>query len=80
MSNLELRGALAVKKQKKYELSIRADGLIKGIKHLLAASAIMPISKIDVEQVDALSNDLLGIKREYVLVCDDIEKIEKELE
>lgn len=80
MSNLELRGALSTKKQRRMDLAIRADGLMKAVKHLLATSSITPLVKIDIEQVQAIANDLVGIKREYILICDDIDKIERELE
>jgi hypothetical protein len=80
MSNLELKGALQDRKQKKMELAINADSKMKAIKHLLATSSIRQISEIDIEGVASIANELLRLKWEYLTLLDDIRKIERELE
>lgn len=80
MSRLELKGMLQDLKQKRMNLAISADAKMKAIRHMLATSSITPISEIDCESIAFIANELLRVKEQYMLILEDIKKIEKELE
>ncbi len=80
MSRLELKGALAERRQKVLELSIRGKGLIKGIDALLSMAQIKELSEIDVPGVHSLAADLNDVYDRYTVLKREIAEIDKELE
>jgi hypothetical protein len=79
MSVYELRGILSQKRLTKGELAIKADALMKGIKHLLAASAVTPLEEIDAAGVLSLARELMEVKEKHSSVLEEIRKLKKEL-
>ncbi len=74
-----LKGHLADLKMRKMDLDLKIDANIKAAKALLAASAIKPIERIDVEGAAINLNEAAALKKEREKVIADIAKIEQEL-
>lgn len=74
-----LKGHLSDLKMRKMDLELKIDANIKAVKQLLAASAITPIDRIDVDAAVVNLREAATLKRERAEVIEKIGKIEQEL-
>jgi hypothetical protein len=80
MSNLELEGARTRLRGRRMELAVAINAKIKGVKGLLATSAIDPIEKIDIAGAARLAIEARDEKQEYLEILDKLRAIDEELD
>lgn len=81
--NLELsiiKGRIAELKPRKNELAGMIAANIRAAKTILAASAVTPIDRLDIEGAAIQLQEAQGLKAQYLEVCRDIATLEQELE
>jgi len=76
---MQLKGALAEKKQVRMDLSVRIDAKVKAVKDLLAVSAVTPVAELDLEASALFVYEALEMQKELKGVLQDIERLNKEL-
>jgi hypothetical protein len=76
---LILKGALQEKKLVRMRLAAKAEGLIVGIKNLIQHASIVPLRELETGHALELIRELDNLRTQYLALCDDIGKIEREL-
>lgn len=74
-----LKGHLSDLKKRKMDLDLKIDANIKAAKALLAASAITPIERIDVEGACVNLQEACALKKQRAEVLEKISAIDLEL-
>jgi len=76
---MQLKGALAEKKQTRMDLSVRIDAKVKAVKDLLAVSAVTPVAGLDLEAAALFVYEALEMQKELKGVLLDIQRLDREL-
>jgi hypothetical protein len=77
---LQLKGMLHDLKLKKMRIVTAADANIKAVRNLLATASITPLEEIDLRSALIHLQEAVDQQKQYLETCNDIVKIEKELE
>ena len=76
---LQLKGALAEKKQRRMDLTVRIDANVAAIKSLLATSSITPMADVDLRAVKLNADEAYQLQEDLKACLNDIENLQKEL-
>jgi len=76
---MQLKGALAEKKQTRMDLSVRIDAKVKAVKDLLAVSAVTPVAELDLAAAALFVYEALELQKELKGVLLDIQRLGREL-
>jgi len=77
---LQLKGMLHDLKLKKMKFITAADANIKAVRNLLATASFTPLEDIDIRNALIHLQEAMDQQKGYLEACNDIAKIEKELE
>lgn len=76
---LILKGVLQDKKMERLRLSARAQGLITAIRQTVQPASVRPLKDLHTDEALEIMMELNKLREHFVLLCGEIEQIEREL-